>query len=138
MSQKETEKKLNVKQELFCQTYTSDYEIYGNATQSYISAYDVDKTKPTWYKSACASAIKLLRQPHIQKRINELLQEGGLNDVNVDKQLAHVLNQHHDLNAKLAAVRHYDNRNARIEKARQKALDDKEITTDVLTIKLPE
>lgn len=132
------EVKPNPRQELFCKIYTSDYEIYGNATQSYIKAYDIDVTDKKAYNTACVSGLMLLKKPHIQKRINELLQEGGLNDANVDKQLAHVLNQHHDLNSKLAAIRHYDNRNARIEKARQKALDDKEITTDVLTIKLPE
>lgn len=129
---------LNEKQEEFCKMYTSHYEVYWNATQAYILVYKPDKTKSNWYNTASASATRLIKKPHIQKRVNELLQDGGLNELNVDKQLAHVLNQHHDLNAKLAAIKHFDNRNARIEKARQSALTAWEITTDVLTIKLPE
>jgi len=71
--------KLNPKQEQFCQLYVSpDTDFFGNGTQSYIEAYN-PKQKGNWYNSAMASASRLLRNVKICERINEILEEQGLN-----------------------------------------------------------
>lgn len=132
------EDKLNEKQEAFCQLYISDKEFFWNWVQAYIEVYKPDSSKWTRYKSACASASRLLSNVKVVKRISELLEKEWLNDWFIEKQLLFLITQFNDFWIKLNAIKHYDNLNARIEKAKQKALDDEDITTDVLTIKLPE
>ena len=110
-----TEDKLNEKQELFCKTYTSsDRELFGNGVQSYIEVYDPDTSKPNWYKSACASASQLLSSIKVCNRINELLETGGLNDQNVDKQLLFLINQHAEFHSKIKAISEYNKLKSRI------------------------
>jgi hypothetical protein len=46
------------------------------------------------------NAAKLLTNANICKRINELLEEGGFNDQNVDKQTLFLINQQFDYRAK--------------------------------------
>ena len=131
------ENKLNPKQEQFCQLYVSDKEFFGNGVQTYIEVYEPDKSKPNWYKSACVSASQILSNIKVTKRISELLEKEWLNDWFIEKQLLFLITQFSDFNTKLSAIKHYDNLNARIEKAKQKALDKWEISKDVI-IKLPE
>lgn len=107
---------LNAKQELFCQLYASDKEFFGNGVQSYIEAYDPSRESPNWYKTACVSASQLLSKPKVFNRINELLEEGGLNDVAVDKQLSFLINQQTELGTKLGAIKEYNALKARIIK----------------------
>ncbi len=106
--------KLNEKQELFCKLYASDREFYGNGTQSYIEAYEPDTSKPNWYKGAQASASRLLTNVIVLKRINELLEAGGLNDAFVDKQLEFLITQNADFSSKVAAIREYNKLKTRI------------------------
>jgi hypothetical protein len=129
---------LNEKQEAFCQLYISDKEFFGNWVQAYIEVYKPDESKPNWYKSACASSSRLLSNAKVSKRLSELLQKEWLNEWYIEKQLLFLITQFSDFSTKLSAIKHFDNLNARLEKAKQKALNNKEITTDVLTIKLPE
>lgn len=57
--------KLTVKQEKFCLEYART----GNAVKSYINAYNKPKDK---YNSAGVESNRLLKNPKIQKRLNEL------------------------------------------------------------------
>lgn len=114
-----TENDLNLQQEQFCVLYTGtgaiDRDLFGNGVQSYIEAYDVDKTKPFWYESAMSCASRLLRNVKVITRINELLQEGGFNDQNVDKQHLFLINQHADLKTKMSAIKEYNAVKKRVE-----------------------
>lgn len=105
---------LNPKQELFCQLYATDREFFGNGVQAYIEAYDPDTSVKNWYKSACVSASKLLSNAKVYNRINELLDEAGLNDSFVDKQLLFIISQHDDKSSKVAAIREYNKLKSRI------------------------
>jgi len=97
-----------LKQETFCQFYIDvDREMFGNGTQCYIEAYNPDTSKPNWYKSANASAGRLLVNVNIIERINELLEKGGFNDENVSKQHLFLLNQHKELPVKMKAIDSY-------------------------------
>jgi hypothetical protein len=110
------ELKLNPKQEKFCELYSGDEEFFGNGVQSYIEVYNPDTSKPNWYKTACSRASELLSNPKVFNRINELLEEKGLNDAFVDKQLLFVINQHADFKSKVAAIREYNQLKQRIQK----------------------
>lgn len=103
---------LNLQQEAFCKLYAGeeaiDRDLFGNGTQCYIEAYKVNKSKPFWYEMAMAASSRLLRNVKVISRINELLEEGGFNDVNVDKQHLFLINQHADLKTKMAAIKEYN------------------------------
>ncbi len=118
----QTHQWLNAQQESFCQIYvSSDREFFWNGVESYVEAYDTDKSKPNRYSTASACASRLLKDAKIIDRINELLEDCGLNDVAVDKQLAFIIHQHADFWSKVAAIREYNKLRARI-------IEKKEIT----------
>ncbi len=113
--------KVTPKQEKFCQLYAGEEEFFGNGVQSYIEAgYDIDMTKPNWYKTACVAASQLLSNVKVLKRIDEILEEQGFNDQFIDKQLKFLATQHVDFKAKLGAVKEYN-------KLKQRITDKKEI-----------
>lgn len=107
---------LNPKQEAFCLLYASDKEFFGNGVQSYIEVYEPDQSQKNWYKTACASAARLLANVKVCERINTLLEEGGLNDQFVDKQLTFLITQHADFGSKMSAIREYNNLKQRVTK----------------------
>ncbi len=96
--------KLKPQQELFCQLFTRDTNFIGNATRSYMEAYDLSEDQ---YESAIRSASRLLTNVDIRRRVNELLDECLDNKV-VDRALASVILQSKDLGAKIAAIREYN------------------------------
>jgi hypothetical protein len=106
---------LTLDQEKFCQLFATDKEFFGNGVQSYISAYGVDINKKGAYNVAKVHAHQMLTNSNIYKRISELLEEDGLNDTHVDKQLLSVITQHGDLTAKISAIREYNKLKQRIE-----------------------
>jgi len=110
----QTEETLNPRQERFCQLYATDKEFFGNGVETYLEVYDVDTTKPNWYKTACAASSRLLSNVKVCDRINELLEEGGMNDVFIDKQLKFLITQHSDFTNKLGAIREYNKLKQRI------------------------
>jgi len=110
----ETARELMVKQEKFCQLYASNEEFFGNGVQTYIEVYKPDQTKSNWYRNACSNASQLLSNTKVIDRINELLDEQGLNDTFVDKQLKFLLTQHADFTNKMAAIREYNKLKQRI------------------------
>lgn len=110
------DEKLNPKQETFCNLYATDRSFFGNGVQAYIEAYDPDQSRGNWYKSAQASASRLLSNVIILARINELLELHGLNDTFVDKQLELLITQNADTKTKLGAIKEYNNLKTRITK----------------------
>lgn len=129
------EEKLNAKQELFCQLYASDTEFFGNGVQAYIEVYEPDQSKPNWYKTACQSASRLLSNVKVFTRINELLEVGGLNDVNVDKQMQFLINQQADFSAKLGAIKEYNKLKKRITDKLDVTSDGKPLPIQVVSYK---
>ena len=121
--------KLNEKREKFCQLFTSaDREYFGNGVQSYLEVYNIDRSKKNWYKTACVAASDLLSKVKVYERISELLEEGGLNDKYVDKQLLYLISQYSDNSNKLGAIREYN-------KLKQRIIDKATVTLDVAIIK---
>lgn len=116
MGKEEKEIKLNPKQELFCKTYATEKEFFGNGVQAYAEAYDIDQSKPNWYKSTQVSACRLLSNPKIITRIQQLLDMGGFNHANVDKQLSFLIGQHADFKSKLGAIKEYNALKKRVDK----------------------
>jgi phage terminase small subunit len=112
----EQQKKLTPKQELFCQYFASDREFFGNGTESYIEAFDIDLNKKGAYAGARASASRLLTKANILQRINELLETGILNDEFVDKQIAFLIAQNAELGTKLGAIKEYNALKQRVTK----------------------
>lgn len=105
---------LNLKQEEFCRLYATEREFFGNGVESYMEVYDIDTSKPNWYKSACAAASRLLSNVKVAERINEILEEQGLNDNFVDKQLKFLITQHAEFGSKLGAIKEYNKLKQRI------------------------
>ena len=102
------EEVLSVRQSEFCKFYTShDREMFGNGVQAYLEVYEIDQSKPNWYKTACVCASQLLSNIKVINRINDLLEEQGFNDENVEKQHLFLLNQHVDLKTKMKAIDSY-------------------------------
>lgn len=113
VSEENIGKSLTLRQEEFCQLFVSE-DFFGNGTQTYLEVYDVDHTKPNWYKTAQAAASRLLSNVMVCARINELLEEGGLNDQHVDKQLLLLITQNADYTNKVGAIREYNKLKQRI------------------------
>lgn len=108
---------LTPKQELFCKLFATNREFFGNGTQAYIEAYGIDATKNGAYQAAKANASRMLTNDNLLARIREFLDEAGLNDANVDKQLYFLITQNVDFPTKMAAIREYNKlRNRIVEK----------------------
>lgn len=125
------EEKLNPKQEKFCQLYATEREFFGNGVESYLEVYDVDRTKPNWYKTACSLASRLLSNAKVIDRINQLLEETGLNDTFVDKQLRFLITQHSDFANKLGAIKEYNKLKQRITEKIDHTTKGKELPTPI-------
>lgn len=107
--------KLTPKQEEFCRLYASDREFFGNGTQAYVEAYNINLASEGAYIASAASASRLLKNAKVLERINEYLSEVALNDAHVDKQMAFVITQNADLNAKNQAIKEYNRVKKRVE-----------------------
>jgi len=112
----DNEKELTPKQKLFCEYFASDREFFGNGTQSYIEAYNIDLTKKGAYNVAKANAARMLTNANILKYINELFEAHGLNDTFVDKQLEKLIIQDAEFSTKLQAIKEYNSLKQRITK----------------------
>ncbi len=128
---KKTADKLNPRQERFCKLYATEKEFFGNGVESYLEVYEPNKTKPNWYKSACVSASQLLSNPKVCERINDLLEEGGLNDQFVDKQLHFLITQHAEFGSKIAAIREYNKLKQRIIEKVDHTTNGKDLPTPI-------
>lgn len=106
---------LTKRQLRFCELYALDSECFGNWVQAYLEVYDIDTSKPGWYKTACAWASRLLSNVKVYTKINWLLEEHGLNDEFVDKQLLFLISQQDDKTNKLWAIKEYNKLKKRID-----------------------
>jgi hypothetical protein len=109
-----SKKKLTKKQELFCKLFATDREYFGNGTQAYAKAYNIDLSQRGKKSIAKASASRLLTYDYISEHINKLLDLGGLNDARVDKELLFLIEQNANLNVKLGAIKEYNSLRKRI------------------------
>jgi len=107
---------LTEQQRRFCKYYVRCL----NATEAYRLAYDLPEEK----ESARSSACDLLTKPNILRRIDELIEIGGLNDVAVDKQLAKLVFQDADMPTKRAAIAEYN-------KLKQRIVDKQKVLHEV-------
>lgn len=114
--------RLTPEQDEFCKLYATDFECFGNGIRAYIIAYGLNPTNPCDYANAGNNASKSLDKPHIIKRINELLDAQGLNNLYADKQLLFLISQHEDKATKLQAIKEYN-------KMRGRIIDRQEIDT---------
>lgn len=117
---------LNVRQEIFCRNFASSKEFFGNGTQSYIDAYQIDITKIGAYETARVSACELLTKPNVLNRINQLLDLAGFNDENVDKQTNFLINQMTDYKAKIAAIKEYNVLKSRVKNKLEMSIPDED------------
>jgi phage terminase small subunit len=114
-------KELNERQKLFCKYYVSE-EFFGNGVRAYCMAYNLDYTDIKEYNSSKVRASELLTNSNILSYINEQLDEAGLNDNFVDKQLLFALTQNADMSSKVKAIGEYN-------KLRQRITDKSKVET---------
>lgn len=110
----ESKKKLTKKQELFCKLFATNREFFGNGTQAYAMAYNIDLSQRGKISIAKASASRLLTYDYISDYINKLIDIGGLNDKRVDKELLFLIEQNANFNVKLGAIKEYNSLRKRI------------------------
>jgi len=106
-------KDLTPKQEKFCNLYVSR-EFFGNGVESYAIAYGLDLSIPGKYNTAKSNAWKLLTNADILNRINKDLDDAGLNDNFVDKQLLFTITQCADMGSKIRAINEYNKLRSRL------------------------
>jgi phage terminase small subunit len=122
---------LNEKQELFCKLFVSE-EFFANGVKAYAKAYNIDIEDSKKYASARVRASELLTNSNISSYITQMLDDAGLNDNFVDKQLLFVISQHADLNAKMKAIEQYNKLKQRItDKSETKVSGSWEITLNL-------
>jgi signal transduction histidine kinase len=108
------EYQITLEQESFCQHFVSPGEFYGNGTQAYIFAYNIDTSVRGQYNAARANASRLLTLDNINKRINDLIETGGFNTEHMDKRLLHWANQNEDGNSSIRAIQEFNKLKQRI------------------------
>lgn len=114
VNRKKGEPLSNLSQELFCQNYALKGEFFGNGTQAYIDAYNIDTNKSGAYQTARAQASILLTKTNILERIDEILEDWGFNNQHMDKQLWLAATQNADMGAKVSAITQYNKLKQRI------------------------
>lgn len=115
-TKEEIQEELNEKQKAFCELYASSEEFFANGVQAYLEVYDIDRTKPNRYKTACVNASRLLSNAKVYNYINKILDDEWLNDNFVDKQLLFLIQQQDEKWVKLQAIKEYNNLKQRITK----------------------
>jgi len=104
---------LNERQKLFCKYFVSQ-DFFGNGVDAYAQAYKIDLGNPKGYNTAKVNASKLLTNTNILLCINKELDEAGLNDNFVDKQLLLAITQNADFSSKVKAISEYNKLKQRI------------------------
>lgn len=124
----EKPKDITLMNDRFCHYYTSCEEFFGDGTNSYLMAYNLDPNNPKDVANARSSASRLLVDPRILNRIDIYLTEDGFNNGFIDKQLLLVAKQNADFSSKMAAIREYNKLKQRIV---DKAQNETEINIKV-------
>lgn len=116
--------KISNEQEKFCQLYARDPKLAGKPFDCFMKVYK-DQLEPHQTPEFVRKQAKeLLLSDNIIQRVNQLLEEDGFNDTNVDKQHLFLINQHADLSTKMKGIEHYNKLKKR--------------TNDVQTIIMPQ
>jgi len=123
---------LTAEQEHFCRLYATDYDCMGNGTRAYIIAYGLNPENPNDYKTASVGSTRNLDKPHVIAKINQLLDAEGLNDLNTDKQLLHLIQQHADKPTKLNAIKEYNKMRGRIIERSQLDVNNKQTVVAIV------
>lgn len=116
--------KLTIKQERFCRIYALHQDFFGNATQSYITAFKTEYYRPEAYNTARTESCRLLTSPNIMEYINYLLDNDWFNDEFADKSLLFLMKQFWDLWVKRASLRDYNELKWRIKQKVEVGIDD--------------
>lgn len=127
MAKKKENNELNEKQLLFCKLFVSK-DFFGSGVEAYAEAYGLDLTQQKDYNTAKVNASRLLTNANILLRINEELEDAGLNDNFVDKQLLFAITQNADFSSKVKAIGEYNKLKQRIV---SRAENKNEITANV-------
>ncbi len=111
---------LNAQQIEFCTYFTShDGELFGNGARCYLAvygeAYFRKHQERMEFSVAVSAASRLLTNVKVIDYVNKLLEDAGLNDSHVDKQLLLVINQNGDFRAKIAGIKEYNNLRKRVD-----------------------
>lgn len=93
--------KLTEKQRLFCYLYLTDRECFGNASKSYMVAYNLS---PRHNNAARVSAHQNLTKPNILAYMNMLLDE-NMSTVSVEREHCKLILQDKDLPTKMKAIK---------------------------------
>src|ERR1035437_7046548 len=105
--------KLTLKQEIFCQEWV---DTVGNGTRAALKAFDIEgkeayDLKETLFEEkariesvAASMANEYLRKPNVSKRIDEILNERGFNEVSVKREHFKVIRQDDDLSVKQRGI----------------------------------
>ena len=129
------------RQELFCELFTTNTLpfYWGNGQNCYLSAYghnkrlekiedlltapkkergrktihELERAKFNILNICRSSASTLLTKPNIKARCGALLDQLAAHHI-VDRELLYVIHQRRDLQSKVQAIRHHDQREARI------------------------
>jgi hypothetical protein len=131
-----TKQGLTLQQEEFCKFYTNsesiDRELFGNGVQCYLAVfggeYQKKHKRPMKYEVAQVLSSRTLSKVIVIDRINSLLEEGGFNDINVDRQHLFLINQHADLKTKMQAIKEYNSVKKRVDNTLKVKLEGVEIT----------
>ena len=107
---------ISLQMEIFCRYFTTAGEFYGNGVRSALHAHNLDALDQRQYRMAKTISYSYLSNEKVLKRINDLMEEGGFNDVNADKQLLFLMTQNSDYSSKLGALKEYN-------KLKQRVLD---------------
>lgn len=107
------EKTLTDKQKLFCHLYVTDKWCFGNATQSYIEAYNLTGKS---VNSARQNGYRLIANDYIRTHLNKLLDE-AFKETYVDRELASVIKQNKDIRSKVAGISEFNKLQNRIKEA---------------------
>src|SRR3990167_9315395 len=95
-------------QEKFCQLFARDLKLAGRPFECFMKVYKND-LEPHQTPDFVKKQVKeLLTQDNIIQRVNQLLEEDGFNDQNVDKQHLFLINQHADFSTKMKGIEHYN------------------------------
>lgn len=118
---------LNPKQKLFCEYYVSK-DFFGNGVQSYLEVYSGEAEEEITYDTAKSNAHRLLTNAYILEYINSMLDEAGLNDAFVDKQLLFLINQNAEFPSKIAAIKEYNKLKQRIVEKSELVVKKKDLS----------
>lgn len=105
---KEIKVKLSNEQEKFCQLYTRDHDLMGDAISCFKECYELEPHQIDNKNQLKKDVELLLSKPQVVARINELIEEDGFNDQNVDRQHLFIINQHYDLSTKMKGIQEYN------------------------------